>query len=275
MQLIFAGKAHPADDGGKRLIQEIFWRSLDPRFEGRIAFAEDYDMLLASRLDAGVDVWLNNPRAPLEASGTSGMKAAANGALNLSVLDGWWIEGWNANHDTGWGIEPSELMDGRGDAADANAIYTALEEHVVPLYYQSDASNLPLEWIRRSKEAIRTLAPRFSSQRMVIEYINRLYVPASEGGARVARPTRGRSPRLSSSTGIESLPGNRPDTWQNRCDMTSSACGLLSTSMKRRPVRWHASPVVPLPAKKSRTRSPGREEASTIRFTMASGFWVG
>ena len=103
---IFAGKAHPADDGGKRLIQEIFWRSLDPRFEGRIAFAEDYDMLLAARLDAGVDVWLNNPRAPLEASGTSGMKAAANGALNLSVLDGWWIEGWNANHETGWGIEP-------------------------------------------------------------------------------------------------------------------------------------------------------------------------
>ena len=146
-------------------------------------------MLLAARLDAGVDVWLNNPRAPLEASGTSGMKAAANGALNLSILDGWWIEGWNANHDTGWGIEASELMDGRGDAADADAIYTALEEQVVPLYYERNASNLPLEWIRRSKEAIRTLAPRFSSQRMVIEYINRLYVPASEGGARwLAQP---------------------------------------------------------------------------------------
>jgi glycogen phosphorylase len=184
VQLIFAGKAHPADDGGKRLIQEIFWRSLDPKFEGRIAFAEDYDMLLAARLDAGVDVWLNNPRAPLEASGTSGMKAAANGALNLSILDGWWIEGWTANHDTGWGIEPSELMDGRGDAADADAIYTALEEQVVPLYYGQNANNLPVEWIRKSKEAIRTLAPRFSSQRMVIEYINRLYVPASEGGAR-------------------------------------------------------------------------------------------
>ena len=101
VQLIFAGKAHPADDGGKRLIQEIFWRSIDPRFQGRISFAEDYDMLLASRLYSGVDVWLNNPRAPLEASGTSGMKAAANGALNLSVLDGWWIEGFAANPDTG------------------------------------------------------------------------------------------------------------------------------------------------------------------------------
>src|SRR5918993_316497 len=194
VQLIFAGKAHPADDGGKRLIQEIFWRSIDPRFQGRIAFAEDYDMLLASRLYGGVDVWLNNPRAPLEASGTSGMKAAANGALNLSVLDGWWIEGFGANPDTGWGIVPSELMDGKGDAADGDAIYSLLERQVVPLFYERDEQNLPREWIRRSKEAIRSLAPRFSSQRMVIEYINRLYVPASAGGARwMAQPvTAGR-----------------------------------------------------------------------------------
>jgi glycogen phosphorylase len=184
VQLIFAGKAHPADDGGKRLIQEIFWRAIDPRFQGRITFAEDYDMLLASRLYGGVDVWLNNPRAPLEASGTSGMKAAANGALNLSILDGWWIEGFAANPDTGWGIEPSEQMDGKGDAADGDAIYTLLERQVVPLFYERDERNLPREWIRRSKEAIRSLAPRFSSQRMVIEYINRPYVPASAGGAR-------------------------------------------------------------------------------------------
>jgi starch phosphorylase len=186
VQIIFAGKAHPADDGGKRLIQEIFWRSLDPRFQGRIAFAEDYDMQLAGYLYAGVDVWLNNPRAPLEASGTSGMKAAANGALNLSVLDGWWIEGYQDNPDTGWAIDPSDLMDSRGDQSDADAIYTLLEEQVVPLYYERDDHNLPREWIRRSKEAIRALAPRFSSQRMVIEYITRLYVPASEGGARWA-----------------------------------------------------------------------------------------
>ena len=185
VQLIFAGKAHPADDGGKRFIQEIFWRALDPRFEGRIAFAEDYDMLLASRLYGGVDVWLNNPRAPLEASGTSGMKAAANGALNLSILDGWWIEGFAASADAGWGIEPSaELLDERADKDDADAIYAALEQEVAPLFYDRDDANLPREWIRRSKEAIRALAPRFSSQRMVIEYIDRLYVPASEGGAR-------------------------------------------------------------------------------------------
>jgi starch phosphorylase len=190
VQLVFAGKAHPADDGGKRFIQEIFWRSLDPLFEGRIAFAEDYDMLLASRLCGGVDVWLNNPRAPLEASGTSGMKAAANGALNLSILDGWWIEGFQASHDAGWGIEPSaELLDDKADKDDAEAIYAALEQEVVPLFYDRDDADLPREWIRRSKEAICTLAPRFSSQRMVIEYINRLYVPAWEGGERwLAQP---------------------------------------------------------------------------------------
>jgi glycogen phosphorylase len=190
VQLIFAGKAHPADEGGKKFIQEIFWRSLDPRFQGRIAFAEDYDMLLASRLYGGVDVWLNNPRAPLEASGTSGMKAAANGALNLSILDGWWIEGFAASPDAGWGITPSsELLDDKADHADAEAFYAALENEVVPLFYDRDDSDVPREWIRRSKEAIRTLAPRFSSQRMVIEYINRLYVPACEGGARwMAQP---------------------------------------------------------------------------------------
>lgn len=184
VQIVFAGKAHPADDGGKRLIQEIFWRALDPKFQGRIAFAEDYDMLLAARLYAGVDVWLNNPRAPLEASGTSGMKAAANGALNLSILDGWWIEGFEDNPATGWGIVPSSQADGAGDVEDANAIYTALENEVVPLFYERDEQNLPRRWIARSKEAIHTLAPRFSSQRMVIDYITRLYLPASQGGMR-------------------------------------------------------------------------------------------
>jgi len=195
VQLIFAGKAHPADDGGKRLIQEIFWRSLDPRFEGRIAFAEDYDILLASRLYAGVDVWLNNPRAPLEASGTSGMKAAANGALNLSILDGWWIEGYEADNDAGWGLVPSSLPEHQGDMADANAIYTALENDVVPLFYHRDDANLPREWIDRAKTAIRTQAPRFSSQRMVIDYITRLYLPACNGGlAFASEPVGARRP---------------------------------------------------------------------------------
>ena len=182
VQIIFAGKAHPADDGGKRLIQEVYGRARDPRLQGRVMFAEDYDMALAARLTGGVDVWLNNPRAPLEASGTSGMKAGANGGLNLSILDGWWIEGWEQGDRNGWGIEPSLLDDEAQNAEEANQIYTLLEQHVVPDYYdRRDADGLPTEWIRKSKEAIRTVAPRFSAQRMVIEYIRRLYLPAAKG----------------------------------------------------------------------------------------------
>jgi starch phosphorylase len=179
VQIIFAGKAHPADEGGKRLIQEIFWRARDPRFGGRIAFAEDYDMNLAIRLVSGVDVWLNNPRAPLEASGTSGMKASANGAPNLSILDGWWREAWESDNSNGWGIEPSKLDGWAQDADEANLIYETLEQLVLPMYYDVDAYGLPRTWIRLSKEAMRTVAPAFSARRMVIDYITRLYVPAA------------------------------------------------------------------------------------------------
>jgi starch phosphorylase len=180
VQILFAGKAHPADDGGKRLIQEIYWRAKDPRFQGRIAFVEDYDMLVASRLVAGVDVWLNNPKAPLEASGTSGMKAGANGVANLSILDGWWIEGWRPGDRNGWGIEPA--ADGPcQNTTEANAIYELLENEVVPLYYRRDDNGCPRDWITLAKASMRTVAPQFSAQRMVIEYIRELYLPASRG----------------------------------------------------------------------------------------------
>ncbi len=186
VQILFAGKAHPADDGGKRLIQEIFWRAKDPRFQGRIAFVEDYDMLVAEPLVAGVDVWLNNPKAPLEASGTSGMKAGANGVTNLSILDGWWIEGWRHDAPNGWGIEP-EPEGPEQDAAEAAAIYRTLEEETVPLFYERDERNLPVEWIAMAKNAMRTVSPAFSAQRMVIEYIRRLYLPASRGSLEEAQ----------------------------------------------------------------------------------------
>ncbi len=189
VQIIFAGKAHPADEGGKRLIQEIFWRARDPRLNGRIAFAENYDMALAARLDAGVDIWLNNPRAPLEASGTSGMKAAANGAPNLSILDGWWAEGWagDAANSNGWGIAPDTGDPERQDAAEAGAIYDALERQIIPRYYDGrDGDGVPTAWVRTMKEAIRTNAPAFSAQRMVIDYIRQLYLPASLGEGKVA-----------------------------------------------------------------------------------------
>ncbi|CAA9552268.1 MAG: Glycogen phosphorylase [uncultured Thermomicrobiales bacterium] len=179
VQIVFAGKAHPADDGGKRMIQEIAHRARDPRLGGRVAFAEDYDMGLAGALVSGVDVWLNNPRAPLEASGTSGMKAAANGVPNLSILDGWWSEGWHPDNSNGWGIEPAPLSGEEQDRAEADAIYHLLETAVVPLYYARDADGVPQAWCRLAREAIRTVSPAFSARRMVVEYIHRLYHPAA------------------------------------------------------------------------------------------------
>ena len=185
VQIIFSGKAHPADDGGKHMIRELIWRSRDPKFGGRIAFAEDYDMGVASLLVSGVDVWLNNPRIPLEASGTSGMKAAANGVPNLSILDGWWSEGWAPDNSNGWGIQGSEKSGWAQDDDDANAIYDLIEREVAPRYYSRDNHGIPREWVRTGKNAMMTNAPRFSANRMVREYVEKLYLPASN---RVAAP---------------------------------------------------------------------------------------
>ena len=179
IQIIFAGKAHPADEGGKQLIQEIYNHARTPLLGGRVAFAEDYDMGLAAYLVAGVDVWLNNPRAPLEASGTSGMKAAANGVPNLSILDGWWCEGWEPDNSNGWGIEPAPMEVDAQDAAEADMIYRAIETQIAPLYYERDGNDCPIAWTRIAKEAMRTVAPQFSARRMVIEYIHRMYLPAA------------------------------------------------------------------------------------------------
>jgi starch phosphorylase len=186
VQIIFAGKAHPADEGGKRLIQEICWRARDPKFGGRIAFAEDYDMGLAGHLVAGVDVWLNNPRAPLEASGTSGMKASANGVPNLSILDGWWREAWQPGNLNGWGIEPSSLEGDAQDAEEADAIYRLLEYDVVPKYYDRDSHGVPTSWIAIAKAALSSVAPAFSAHRMLEQYMRELYLPASGGNDRRA-----------------------------------------------------------------------------------------
>ena len=177
VQLVFAGKAHPADDGGKGLIQQIYRLAKDPAFGGRIAFVEDYDMHVARYLVQGVDVWLNNPLAPLEACGTSGEKAGANGVPNFSVLDGWWEEGYNGAN--GWAIgEPG----GRGsgpdaDAADADDIYRTLENKIIPLYYDRDDSQIPRGWVKLMKESIRSVAPKYGAARMVKDYVDQLYVP--------------------------------------------------------------------------------------------------
>jgi starch phosphorylase len=179
VQFIFAGKAHPDDEGGKRLIQQIYNVARDPVIGGRIAFIDDYDLQVARYLVQGVDVWLNTPLRPLEASGTSGQKAAANGIPSLSILDGWWAEGYNGAN--GWAVETPEYEDQWArEAADAQAVYRLLEEEVVPLFYKRDTDDVPRGWVQVMKEAIRTVVPVFCTRRMVKEYTERCYVPAAE-----------------------------------------------------------------------------------------------
>jgi starch phosphorylase len=179
LQIIFAGKSHPDHEGGKLLIQEVYRAVKRSESGGRLVFLEDYDMNLARYLVQGVDVWLNTPRRPNEASGTSGQKAALNGVLNFSVLDGWWREGYNGKN--GWAIgkdidyENTEHQ----DDADAESLYDILENEIIPLYYQErNSDGLPGDWIARMKESIRTLAPQFSTRRMVCDYVEDMYIPA-------------------------------------------------------------------------------------------------
>jgi starch phosphorylase len=186
VQIIFAGKAHPADGGGKELIQQVYRYAKDPEFGGRIAFLEDYDLHSARFLVQGVDVWLNNPRRPNEASGTSGMKAAMNGVPNLSVLDGWWLEGYQpAEGDrpaNGWAFGDGQSADPEvQDEADSQALYRLLEEQVVPLYYDRDAADVPRGWAKVMKQAIRTSVAAFGTRRMVREYVEKMYLPALRG----------------------------------------------------------------------------------------------
>lgn len=180
VQIIFAGKAHPADEPGKQLIQRIYRTVKRAETGGRLVFVEDYDMNLARYLVQGVDVWMNTPRRPMEASGTSGMKAGLNGVLNFSVLDGWWREAYNGRN--GWSIgedKQSESSDAQ-DQADAADLYNTLENEIIPLFYDRDINTIPVGWVERMKESIKTVAPQFSTRRMVKEYVEKLYSKALE-----------------------------------------------------------------------------------------------
>ncbi len=178
VQFIFAGKAHPADDPGKEVLQRVYLAAQDPHYMGRIAFLEDYELHLAHRLVQGVDLWLNVPRVPMEACGTSGMKAALNGVPQLSTLDGWWAEGFTGQN--GWAIPLAP--EGRdGDAVDVENLFALLENEVVPAFYERDANGLPRRWIAIMKQAIRTAGERFTAGRMVQEYVNNYYLPAASG----------------------------------------------------------------------------------------------
>jgi starch phosphorylase len=186
VQIVFAGKAHPADEPGKSLIQFVYQMSQQPGFAGCIVFVEDYDTNIARHMVAGADVWLNNPRRPLEASGTSGEKASLNGVPNLSVLDGWWVEGYNGQN--GWAIgEEREYSDEAAqDEADALSLYRLLEDEVVPLFYERDEQDIPRGWLAIMRAAIASVAPQFSLNRMLKDYVNQYYIPAGALGQKLA-----------------------------------------------------------------------------------------
>jgi starch phosphorylase len=180
VQLVFAGKAHPKDHGGKELIAEILQFARRPEFRRRILFLEDYDMNVARYMVQGVDVWLNNPRRPLEASGTSGMKICCNGGLNLSILDGWWVEGYDG--ENGWAIGAGEEYTDLTyqDDVESRSIYDLLEQEIVPLFYTRTSDGLPRGWLRRMKRSMSTLCPVFNTGRMVAEYLTICYLPSAE-----------------------------------------------------------------------------------------------
>lgn len=185
VQIIFSGKAHPADDPGKHFIQDVYQLSMQPGLAGKIIFIEEYDMCVGRMLVQGVDVWLNNPRRPHEASGTSGQKASLNGAPNLSILDGWWPEAFNGRN--GWSIgEEREYSNyDEQDWFDAMDLYQTLENEVVPAFYDHDESGISKRWMDIAKEAIVTCAPQFSTRRMLADYTNELYMPAAREGAEI------------------------------------------------------------------------------------------
>jgi starch phosphorylase len=180
LQLVIAGKAHPSDDGAKRLVQRLFELKDVAGATGYVAFLEDYDLDVARQLVAGCDVWLNLPRAPLEASGTSGMKAALNGGVNLSVLDGWWPEAYDGTN--GWALPADGMQDDQSqDARDAAMLYELLEREVVPSFHERDPAGVPVGWVRRIKASLRTAGARFTTGRMMAEYAQRIYVPSDHG----------------------------------------------------------------------------------------------
>jgi glycogen phosphorylase len=175
IQLVIAGKAHPQDQEAKDSLHQLFQRKSAPGVSQRVVFLEDYDLHMAPRIIAGVDLWLNLPRPPMEASGTSGMKVALNGGLNLSVLDGWWIEAYEGQN--GWAIPSHDGDPAAQDDHDAHALFDLLEREIVPLFHERTADGVPTRWLQRVKASMRTIIPRFSAERMLRDYVQTMYAP--------------------------------------------------------------------------------------------------
>jgi starch phosphorylase len=188
VQFVFAGKAHPHDEPGKRVLQQIARLMRDSQFADKLVFVEDYDINVGRHFVQGVDVWLNNPRRPLEASGTSGQKVVLNGGLNLSVLDGWWAEAYDGLNGFAIGTGRTHSDMNVHDTRDGEDLLRVLRDEVIPLYYQRDRDGLPRGWIKRMKRTIRTLGWRFNADRMVMDYTLKCYVPAAGGTSSDMRP---------------------------------------------------------------------------------------
>ncbi len=189
VQFIFAGKAHPNDNEGKQLMKEVITLSREPEFRKSVVFIEDYDMNVAAHLVSGCDVWLNNPRRPLEACGTSGMKAMLNGVLQFSSLDGWWEEAWKPDNSVGWAIGKGEEYEDAAyqDFVELQTLYKVLESEIIPDFYERERNGLPRMWIRRMKQALIELGPRYNSNRMVVDYLENAYIPAFNSYMRFCR----------------------------------------------------------------------------------------
>jgi glycogen phosphorylase len=176
VQFVYAGKAHPRDDEGKRFIQQVVGHAKNPAFFGKVMFIENYDINVARHLISGVDVWLNTPRRPMEASGTSGMKILIHGGLNLSILDGWWREGYDGTNGYAIGSDGQPEHADVQDAQDAMSLYDVLEQQVIPEFYDRDELGIPRSWIRRIRSSMVTLIPQFNTDRMVSEYTSNYYL---------------------------------------------------------------------------------------------------
>ena len=228
LQLVFAGKAHPADDLGKQMIAQIVRFSRDPAVRHRIVFVEDYDISVARTLYQGSDVWLNTPRRPMEASGTSGEKAALNGALNCSILDGWWDEMFDGNN--GWAISSAERITDveHRDQVEANSLFDILEHQIVPLYYDRGGARFPRGWVAKIKASVRTLGPKVQASRMVRDYVRDMYEPTARqsntlaaDGYRRARELAGWKKHVTDAWPEVKVVDVRSDTIQGSLDLGS------------------------------------------------------
>lgn len=282
VQFVFAGKAHPRDHGGKELIAEILHMARRPEFRRRIVFLEDYDINVARYLVQGVDVWLNNPRRPLEASGTSGMKVSCNGGLNLSILDGWWVEGYA--QDNGWAIGAGEEYTDLPyqDDVESRAIYDLLEQEIVPQFYTRSSDGLPRGWLRMMKRAISTVCPFFNTGRMVQEYMEKCYGPADErytalsaDGFREARGLAQWRQRLQRGWGqlrIEQVEAKGADPMHVGAEMEVKArvnlAGLTPEDVEVQLFHGVVDSLGDIPAPRTASMSPnGHHDGSTYTFT--------